>query len=701
MSSKSRLTTAVLVALYPMLAGQAAHAQAAPESTRPAAATELEEIVVTAQKREERLIDVPISISAFTDSFLRDTGSRQLSDFLQTAPGVGIIDNGSGVQTIQIRGINSTYGDAPVGYYLDELPFSLIGNTQVPDVRTYDLQRVEVLRGPQGTLYGDGSIGGTIRILTHDPDLSAFHGGAVVIGGDTTGGNGTYAIKGMLNAPIKDDVAGLRFVASHEDFGGWIDNTSTGKLRENERVIDNYRGKFRWMPTDRLDMVFSAWHTEQDATGNSSSTKDGTFPYPADQTNTDYDLYSATIRYAFDAFDLVSATSQMDYHGKQLTYVAGLFAFTDDSQQDVLSQELRLTSKGDGMFRWTAGLFYRDMDRHTQAELPDFQYFQNLKLTSQSYAVFGEGTLSLLDHRLDLTLGVRYFSDDREYRENIDPTLLEIIQSIDPSYNGIVKTTSDDFSPRFNVSYKLTEDWMVYGNVAKGFRTGQPQPAISLGLAILNGVSVPTGVDPETLWSYEVGTKGMFDGGRLMLEAAAYYNDWKDLQVPVVVAQGVRALVNGGTARSEGIELSLTYLPIDALTLQLSAGYVDAKFTQDVAGINIQDGDKIPNVPETTVSASAAYRWPMMDGVNGFARIGAQYVSERTDTINLSLPSDSTTITDLRVGMEGRHLAGYIYVDNLTNENGAIEPYPDPPGLAGPTTRHRPRSYGIEVKADF
>ena len=165
----------------------------------------LEIITVTAQKREENLLDVPLSISAFTNNMLQDMGASELADFLQTAPGVGIIDDQSGTQLIQIRGVNSTYGNALVGYYLDELPFTLIGNTQVPDVRTYDLERVEVLRGPQGTLYGDGSIGGTIRILTKNPVLDQFQASGEVDGIATAHGDSSWAAKGMLNVPFAKD----------------------------------------------------------------------------------------------------------------------------------------------------------------------------------------------------------------------------------------------------------------------------------------------------------------------------------------------------------------------------------------------------------------------------------------------------------------------------------------------------------------
>jgi outer membrane receptor protein involved in Fe transport len=516
---------------------------------------------------------------------------------------------------------------------------------------------------------------------------------------DTTGGAGSTLAQGMLNVPVKQDVAALRLVASYEDYGGWVDNSTTGRHAENDRRIDTYRGKFRWDPTTKLDMVFSAWHNESDGSGSTLADKDYETPFPPDESKVDYDMYSATLRYAFDSVDLVSATSYMDYDHRLLTYVAGLFAFTDDTDQSVLSEELRLTSKSDGPFRWTGGLFYRSMDRDTFSALPDFFFTQDLSMKSDAWAVFGEGTLSLLDKRLDLTLGLRYFEDRLDYSEVIDPSLLGLIQSVDPSYDGKVNETFDSVSPKFNVSYRITDDWMLYGNVAKGFRTGQTQPAISLGLAILSGVQIPSGIDPETLWSYEIGTKGEFADGRVRVEAAIYYNDWQDLQVPVAVTPQVRALVNGGSAHTQGFELGLTFIPIDGLTLELTGAYTDAKFAEDVAGINIHDGDRIPGVPETTASAAATYRWTLRNGVGGFAHAGVQHASERTDTVNLALPSDVTTQLDLRFGLEGRSLAGYVFVDNATDEDGAYDVYNF--GPTGPAPRVRPRTYGAELRYGF
>ncbi|RPH97389.1 MAG: TonB-dependent receptor [Lysobacterales bacterium] len=659
----------------------------------------LEEVIVTAQKRDERLIDVPISITAFTNTMMVDTGAAQLADFLQTAPGVSIVDSQSGTQNIQIRGINSTYGNALVGYYLDELPFTLVGNTQVPDVRTYDLERIEVLRGPQGTLYGDGSIGGTIRILTRDPDLAEFTGDGDLTGSSTSDGDSNWAAKGMLNLVLKEDVAGLRLVASEEQYGGWIDNTVSGVEDQNERDISNFRGKFRWVPTERLDIILSAWHTEEEALGDALALDDGTTTDPVPEYDTEYDLYGATIRYSFESFELVSASSWMDYTGDSVTWIAGLFEFTDLTDQDIFSQEVRLASNGSGSFRWTTGLFYREMDRHTVALLPAFAITQDLNLKSDSYAVFGEGTWTILDDKLDLTMGLRYYEDDRLYQEDVDPFLLDLIQSIDPTFTGTVDETFDNTSPRFNAAYRFSDDWNVYANVAEGFRTGQPQPALSLGLAALFGVDIPSGIEPETMWSYELGTKGLFLDGRAMFEAALFYNDWEDLQVPVLVTQQVRALVNGGTAVTQGIEVGATVSPLEGLSLQFAGSYTDAEFTESVAGININDGDQIPNVPEILLSATSTYRWRFSNALGGFIYGGIQYASERTDTLNFATDSASTTRLDVRLGVEAEVWSAFVFIDNLTNEDGALAPYYF--GPAGPATRMRPQTVGLQLRAWF
>ena len=687
------LTLAMSCALVP--SAVFAPVMAAAQQSAAETGITLEEVLVTAQKREQRLLDVPLSVSAFTESALTDIGANQLADFLQTSPGIGIIDNNSGTQNIQIRGINSTFGNSPVGYYLDELPFTLVGSTRLPDVRTYDLARVEILRGPQGTLYGDGSIGGTVRLLTNEPDLENFDASLDLAGMSSKDGEPSYRAQGMVNAPLADGKAGVRLVATWEDFGGWVDNSSTGVEDQNNREVQTYRGKFRWKPTDRLDMVFSAWHSSQEAVGDADSTQNLDTPLPAPIYDTQYDLYSGTVRYQADTFELISVTSLMDYEEESVTFVAGGFPFSNLTDQTVLSEELRVSSTGGGNFRWTGGLFLRQTERDNSAALPAFNILQEQEADSKAWALFGELTWTLLDERLDATFGLRYFEDELTFNEVLDDGLLGLIQSVDPSFTGAVAETFNTTNPRFNLSYRLTEDWNIYANVAKGFRSGQAQPGISLGLAILSGVQIPSGINPEELWSYEIGAKGSFWGGRATLEAAAYVNDWEDLQVAVVVTPQVRALVNGGTAQTRGVEVALTLLPIENLQLKFSGGYTNAEFTESVEGINISDGDKIPNVPEMTVSLSGTYRWKVGGDLSGFAYAGAQYADERTDTINFALPGDATTRVDARIGVESDSWKAYLFAENLTNEDGAITPLLL--GPQGPATRMRPATFGLQV----
>lgn len=683
-------------ALCALLVGGVCHAQQANSDGQGA----LEEVIVTAQKREESLLRVPIAISAITAKTLQDTGATQLADFLQGSPGVGIIDDESGTQNIQIRGISSTYGNAPVGYYLDELPFTYIGNTQVPDVRTYDLERVEVLRGPQGTLYGDGSIGGTIRLLTKEPVLDATQASVDLTGSSTKDGGDNYGAKGMLNLPLRQDTLGLRLVGSTESYAGWIDNTATGKKDQNERDIDSFRGKLRWLPMENMDVVLSAWHTKEQALGNTDSLRDRTTVTPADDATTEYDLYSATVRYDFGPVSLLSATSVMDYSNAIVADFGGL-PFVTSEDQDLFSEELRLTSDATGMFRWTAGVFYREIKRRTLLTLEAFDLTQDQTQNSRSYAVFGEGTFSLLDNRLDVTLGARYFEDDRKFTEVIDPATLAFVQSVDPTFTGTSRPTFDSFTPRLNVAWRPTDQWMIYGNVAKGFRTGQAQPIISLVLGILQGVEIPTAIEPEALWSYEIGTKGTFADGRASLEGAVYYNDWKNLQTLVVLnpSPRVAGLINGGTARTAGAEVMLTVRPLDHLTLQAGGGYVDAKYTQDIAGTPVRNGDRIVGVPKVTASASATYRWSLSNSLGGFAYGAAQYASDRTDVASGALASDSTTTLGLRLGVEGQAWSAYLFGDNLSDEDGAVDVRFL--GADGPATRLRPRTFGVNLRYNF
>jgi iron complex outermembrane receptor protein len=660
----------------------------------------LEEIIVTATKRAERILDVPQSITAFTSDRMRERGSVQLADFLQAAPGVSIVDTQSGTQNIQIRGINSTFGDAPIGYYLDELPFSFISQPVVPDIRTFDLERVEVLRGPQGTLYGDGSLGGTIRVLTAEPNLTQLQSDVDLTMASTEHGDDSWAAKGMLNLPIVEGKAALRLVASQEDFGGWTDNTLTGVENENERDIDTYRGKLRLAPNDDLDVIFSFWRTDSEAAGSNGAYEDQTTDLSPVSTEMSYDLYSLTVRYDLGFANLVSATSYMDFRLFNAGTLLGLPVLSDQTQ-DVRSEELRLTSSNEAGFRWTGGLFYRKIERPVAAQVLGFNIAEFAD--SESYAIFGEGTWPMFDRKLELTLGLRYFKDDRLRADPIDPATLAVVQMIDPTFTGRVESSIDTVNPRLNLSWHATDDWMLYTNVAKGFRAGQVQPTVSLISAALAGIDVPVGVEEEIVWSYELGAKGTFAEGRASLEAAVYYNDWQNLMVNVVVepVTQLSALQNGAEARTIGAELSLTLQPVKDLNLQFSASHVEAEYTEAAAGVNIRKGDRVTRVPEDTLSASATYRWPLTNSLNAFLFGQAQYTSDQVDVINNLEPSDDVTLFGARAGVEGQSWGLYLFGDNLSDEDAAMSVAGVFNGLVLPTARPRPRTVGLNLSYRF
>lgn len=660
----------------------------------------LEEVIVTATKRAERILDVPQSITAFTNDRMREQGSVQLADFLQAAPGVSIVDTQAGTQSIQIRGINSTFGDAPIGYYLDELPFSFIAQPVVPDVRTFDLERVEVLRGPQGTLYGDGSLGGTIRVLTAEPNLRDLQGDLDLTAASTTHGDDSWAAKGMLNLPIVAGKAALRLVASREDFGGWTDNTLTGVKDENGRDIDTYRGKLRLAPNDKLDMILSFWRTDSKASGSNGAYGNWTTDLTPVSNDMAYDLYSLTVRYDLGFADLVSATSYMDFSLFNAGTLLG-FPVLSDQTQELRSEELRLTSSNKEGFRWTGGLFYRKIERQVAAQVLglDFGEFAD----SESYAVFGEGTWPLIERKLDLTLGLRYFKDDRLRADPIDAATLALIQTVDPTFTGRVESSIDTVNPRLNLAWHVSDDWLLYANVAKGFRAGQVQPTVSLISAALMGMNVPVGIEEEIVWSYELGAKGTFAGGRASLEAAVYYNDWQNLMVNVVVepVTQLSALENGAQARTIGAELSLSVQPVAGLNLQLAASHVDAEYTEASANVNIRKGDRVTRVPKNTLAASATYRWPLTATLNAFVFGQAQYTSDQVDLINNLAPSDDVTLLGARLGVEGQSWGIYLFGDNLSDENAAMSVAGLVNGIVLPTARPRPRTVGLNMSYRF
>lgn len=687
-----------------------ATAMAAPAVAQDAAADEdsSEDIVVTAQKREQQLLDVPLAIQAISGEELEASGTRELNDLIESIPGASSVSRTApGFETIQIRGIASgTTGDATVGYYVDDVPFSVPNLQLAPPARLFDLQRVEVLRGPQGTLYGQGAMGGTIRMVTASPDLDDILGRFQIEGSLMAGGDSGYAVDGVFNMPLARDVAAIRVSGGYERVGGFADSTTLGRENINDSTSWNIRGKLRLAPTDNMSVEIGAWRVENSLDfRNTMDSVDPPLINTLDVNRSNYidtslTLLSAVVSMEFDGVDVLSSSAFIDHRlDFNSSFLAGGI-LGNDSRFDTtsLTQELRFASNGDGPFNWVFGGYYSsgkiESDICLNLFLPCSVPFSiNINSTGRiktdAWAIFGELSYALFDDRLVATVGGRYFEDNRN--------------TFGRDRNTAVSTSAGDtfttFNPRFNLSYKLTDDLLVYGNVAKGFRSGAFQTAAQAAAASAAlGIPVGTAVNPDTVWSYEAGLKGRLFDGLLTVDSAVYTIDWTNIQLQSTI-NGVATLSNGGNARSRGIDIGLSLRPAQGLTLSAVANFNDTEFTSVLPAIvalnpRAAPGTRIPGVPSNSYNLSASYGWRFGEsGPRGSVAIGYVHMGSQFDSTGLE--SDQLDEWNARIGIEGDNWRATIFGDNLTNERRARTR-----GALG-VQPNLPRRIGARFSVDF
>ena len=667
----------------------------APAQTPEASADD--QIVVTARKREERAIDVPIAISAVSGKDLEQRGVQNLASFLQEAPGVGIYDRGNGMSKITIRGISSSLGANENGYYLDDLPFTGVTVPLSPDVRAWDLDRVEVLRGPQGTLFGEGSLGGTVRVLTKGADLENWEAKGMAYVSDTDGGGTNQGIKGAFNAPIIPGVLAVRVAGTEEKLPGWIDNDAAGLRNLNDQSYTTFRAKARFDPTERLSINGSYWFYKGDFPGgDSTATDDGQQSRATVLANSvKYRLYGLSARYDLGGAQAFYGYSHSNFDLPQSGAAAGGFLISTINIK-VDAHEARLASSGTGPLQWTVGGYLRDAKRSDGFEFALFGIDNTSEVTSKARALFGEATYTLPFAPVDVTAGLRYYH--------------ERLYGFETNSGAVTDQPGDTYeswNPRFSIAWHPQKDVTVYASAAKGFRAGQLQPTAAVALAGPLGINLPAALDQDSIWSYELGAKAELFNRMLTLEGALYYSDWKDVTVRIPLGTtGFNGLINSKGSKTKGIELSATLRPVKGLTLMANGSYNDAEYAGAVPGTGIVDGAIVDDVAKYTANASADYRGPITDSVTGFGRIGWQYSSPRRFTsFSIYLPGDKINQVDARIGVEWEGMSLALFADNLTNENGAtsfrtVQPI-SATELDIVSTRLRPRTFGLELTASF
>ncbi len=679
-------------ALTSLAAGQAF----AQDAAAPADAGTIEEVVVTALKRSTTVQTTPISISAVTEKSLQALGASGIQDYFRTVPNLQVEGNSPTSRRLTLRGVRSA-GEATVGLYYDETPLTGPAGTTADasstsaDVNLFDAERIEVLRGPQGTLYGSGSMGGTLRVILNKPDSSRY-AGAVEVGGTAQkdGGQG-YSVKGMVNVPLIEDKLAARLVLYKAEQGGYIDDILLKKNNINSQHSSGGRLMLGFTPTENLTLTAEGLFQKTTLDGQNSwypalGTKDySTNARTIAPTEDNLRLYNVTGKWEL-GFATVTATSSYykwtllrnsDYSPTLSAnranatscrnYIAGgpaatgstnpacttaqmsaYTAYADSRTPGALYQPMGLTSwnhelrMNGSLFEdkvdWTAGVYLEKRDDYIESKVAKADAATGVINPNDLTAWRHVGTDTKQTaffgevaykpiEKLTLTAGVRRF----KYDKTVSGQVL-ISNFITQSYVGpaaSVDASADGWVSKINVSYQVTSDIMVYGLAAKGFRPGGANNVPGLASALL-------AYAPDSLWNYETGIKSQWFDRRLTLNAAAYQIDWSNMQISATSANGAFSyLTNAGKAKIKGFEVEAVARPIRGLTLQATAAWVDAKLTEDQANSTILitgstglTGDKFPNVADFSGSASAEYTWPLKGDLNGLIRADYAYVGE-------------------------------------------------------------------------
>lgn len=695
----------------------------------------LETIVVTAEKREERLTDVPMSVTALGGNVLDDRQAWNFADYAALVPGLSLTSSQPGLTRLTLRGENAGGVGSTVAVYVDESPFGsstalLNGSTNTGDFDTWDMQRIEVLRGPQGTLYGANSEGGLIKFVSNAPQLGILTGAGEVGGEHVANGSNGGDVRAMLNMPLGDIMA-LRVSAFDESMPGYISDPANREGGINGGHKSGGRASFLVQPSEDLTIRLTANAQESTYHGENTVDVNPTTLQPlygqlsqervvAEPSNFKYENYAATVDWNAGPFRVLSSTS----YGIMATdtyndvtplyggFAAALFGgnpgalLTDNVTLRKFTQELRLTSPGHETLDWQVGGFFTHEIGSLNEYLdgvgaPGGSYLGLIEqpIINSAYkesAGFGDVTWHLTS-QFDLQVGGRYSHNDQTATQvtNFNPALAPAPQVVNGASSGNVFTWS--VAPLWHVDANTS----VYARAATGYRPGGPN-VIPPGAP----ASVQTQYGADKTTNLELGVRSTLANNALSLDVAIYHVAWKDIQLVEQVA-GFAINGNGGTARSQGLEWQFGYVPLDGLKLSWTGAYTDAKLTSPAPALDAVSGNSLPYAPKWSTALDGEYSRPIGGGYNGFLGATFSYTGARSSDFGVSvapvpvqvgLPSYNTT--DLRLGVDNSHYRITLYAKNvsdsrgITNFEGTGAPYTT-------VTVIQPRTVGATLHVNF
>lgn len=697
-----------------------------------------DEVVVTAQHREQTLLEVPQSISVIAGDKLELLDATSFEDFAALVPGLNITQASPGETRLILRGINTGSPASTVAVYVDDVPFGASGGLSnagilAGDFDTFDVERVEVLRGPQGTLYGANSLGGVIKYITAKPNTEVEQFRAQVGGESTEDGGVGYSGNVLANIPLSENFA-FRASGFYRQSVGYIDSVGLGSEDVNESNSFGGRASLLFVPNDDLSVRLSAVLQTLDTDSPSTFTIDPVSFDPVDPVTgaptderktyerfpafneTKYNVYSGTVNYNLDFAELTSITSyatqrvddQSDVSTNALRPTAGAvygngmpnsigIAYQNNIDVEKFTQEVRLASVGENRLNWQIGAYYTDQNTVLDQEFLPFDLdtkgfidpagtfgplvFDKF-ITAQIFADYEEiagfanATYDLTD-RLDVTVGGRYSHNSQSNDQGIIQLGGGSLISGESSENVFTWSVS----PRFEIN----DNTSIFARVAKGYRPGGPN-SIPVGAP----ADFPSEYDSDTLISYEAGLRAETPNQMFSFDAAIYYLDWKDIQITAAVNTPVGPVgvnSNGEKAESYGAEASVTARPLEGLTLVGNVAYNKAKLLDDTVpssgGVNLTGGlagDRLPYSPELTANISADYDWSLSNSTDAFIGGSLRYISDQVAgfdsgyraTFGERLELDSYAVGDLRAGVILDRVTISAFVKNVTDEYGLV-----------------------------
>ncbi|QPF73465.1 TonB-dependent receptor [Roseateles sp. DAIF2] len=707
---------------------------APPEDPKPRAdVSTLDSVMVSASRRREPVREVPLKVDVLQTDALERSGARELGDYVAHQPGVTLTHGGAFSGALSIRGLaTASVGAASVGVYVDDVatgssaPYGLGAITPL-DMGLLDLHHIEILRGPQGTLYGAGAMGGLIKYVTNEPDTAEFSGSARLAVSSTQYGGMGHTVNGVVNVPLKTDVAALRFAAYTTRFGGYDD--AVGRVVEeniNRGTTTGARISALLTPNRHLSARLTFTSQEAKRVGNDYEELDlvtGKAPLgervrkldAREPSSARTQLLGMDIEYNMGWARLNAITSVQDVklHGvtdassyyvpilNRLGVPATAFWGNSRGKQHRVSQEFRLTSSASRDIEWLAGLY---INRERSSVAGGFGYMTSSGLgtlnlyettkpaTYHDLALYGDVTWHATP-ALALTGGVRVGRMEQSFTN----TSAGLLAGGTSSNGGESEETATTWLA--TAGYKLDAQSSLYARIASGYRPGGPN-----GLLPTTSPAVKPMFKSDSLWSYEAGYKAVLLERRLTVEAALYDIEWSDIQQTMRDGELFGFFTNAGKARVRGGELALSWQPSAAWRFDGSLSLIDAKLRTDADGLGGHAGDRLPDTARISATLSATHNFELV-GRPAYLGVNARHVGERHAgfpnsalSINYLLPS--YTVYGLQAGIDFERFKLSAYLRNLSNSRG-LAAVAVTSATAGNAVVVEPRTLGVAVNVPF